>query len=61
MTPSSSSEGFDYSSEQVHNFIDEIQKLRNAQPGVQLDLSHLSEQLTVQRAKTYANEALGTR
>lgn len=50
-----------YSPDQVHHLLDQVGQLRNAQPGVQIDLTHLSEQLTVQRARTYANEALGRR
>lgn len=50
-----------YSSEQVHHFLDQIRKLRNEQPRVQWDLFEFSERLTVQRARTFANEALGRR
>jgi len=50
-----------YSPDQVQHFLDRLRELRNAQPGIQIDLSYLSEQLTVQRAKTFANEALGRR
>jgi len=48
-----------YSAEQVEHFLDQVKLLRNAQPKIQLDLSSLAEQLTVERAKTYANEAMG--
>lgn len=50
-----------YSPKHVSHLLDKLRDLRNAQPGVRLDLSHLSEQLTVQRARTFSNEALGRR
>lgn len=50
-----------YSPDQVKHFLDRLQELRNAQPAVQIDLSYLSERLTVKRAKTFANEAMGRR
>lgn len=50
-----------YSAEQLRGFHQRMRELRNAQPSIQLDLLHLSEQLTVQRARTFANEALGRR
>lgn len=56
-----SSERGGYSSEQVSQFVQRIRELRNAQPSIQIDLSHLSGQITVERARTYANEALGRR
>lgn len=58
-TYSTDSDG--YSPEQVSHLLDQVRNLRNAQPAVQLDLSHLSEQLTVPRARIFANEALGRR
>jgi hypothetical protein len=50
-----------YTTDQVEHFLNKIKLLRNAQPSIQLDLSLLAEQLTVERAKTYANEAMGRR
>lgn len=50
-----------YSEDQVEHFLDQVQLLRNAQPSIQLDLSSLAGQLTAERAKTYANEAMGRR
>ena len=50
-----------YSTEQVDQFFKKVQQLRNKQPSIQLDLSSLAEQLTIERAKTYANEAMGRR
>lgn len=56
-----SSDQAGYSPEQIQRFRERVRELRNAQPGIQLDLSHLSEQLSVRRARTFANEALGRR
>jgi hypothetical protein len=39
----------------------QLRLLRDAHPGVREDLSHLAGQLTVERARTFANEALGRR
>lgn len=50
-----------YSAEQVEHFLDQVKLLRNSQPKIQLDLSSLAGQLTVERAKTFANEAMGRR
>lgn len=50
-----------YPKDQVEHLLNQVQLLRNAQPRIQIDLSVLAEQLTVKRAKTYANEALGRR
>lgn len=50
-----------YSTDQVEHFLNQVQLLRNAQPRIQLDLSSLAEQLTVERAKVYANQAMGRR
>lgn len=50
-----------YSPKQIAHLQGKLRDLRNAHPGVRLDLSHLSEQLTVQRARTFSNEALGRR
>jgi len=50
-----------YSTDQVENFLNQVQLLRNAQPRIQIDLSSLAEQLTVERAKIYANQAMGRR
>jgi hypothetical protein len=58
---SSNKEPRGFSSEQVRELMDHLQALRNAQPTVQLDLSHLASQLAVPRARTFANEGLGRR
>lgn len=50
-----------YTAEQARRFREDLQKLRNAGPGVQMDLAHLAGQLTVERARTFANQALGRR
>lgn len=54
-------DGHSYTEAQARNLMDQMLELRDAQPVVRLDLAHLSEQLTVPRAKTFATEALGRR
>lgn len=53
--------GYGYSAAESQQLIVQLHELRDAQPGVQVDLAHFAEQLTVPRAKTFANEALGRR
>lgn len=50
-----------YTAKQCRSLLDDLQKLRNAGPGVQMDLAHLAQHLTVERARTFANQALGRR
>lgn len=50
-----------YSDAQVREFEDQIGKLRNEAARLKFDLGHLGEQLTVPRAKTFANQGLGRR
>ncbi|MBL8388938.1 MAG: hypothetical protein JNK17_12055 [Hydrogenophaga sp.] len=50
-----------YTAAQASELTNRLLELRDAQPGVRLDLAHLAEQLTIPRAKTFANEALGRR
>jgi hypothetical protein len=50
-----------YSNAQVREFEDQIRKLRNEAARLKFDLGHLGEQLTVPRAKTFANQGLGRR
>ena len=57
----SSTDSKGYSQKQVRHLLDQVRDLRNAQPAVRVDLAYLSEQLTAQRARTFANEALGRR
>ncbi|MCX7242444.1 MAG: hypothetical protein NTV64_01375 [Polaromonas sp.] len=54
-------EGYGFTAAQSRKMMDQMLELRDAQPGVQLNLSHLAEQLTRPRAKTFATEALGRR
>ena len=54
-------DGYSYTAAQSRKMMDQMLELRDAQPGIQLDLAHLAEQLTVPRAKTFATEALGRR
>lgn len=60
MTQTSTDSG-GYSSRQVGRLLDQLSDLHNAQPEIRQDLFHLSQQITVQRARTFANEALGRR
>jgi len=53
--------GHGYSAAQAAKLMNHLRDLRDAQPGVRVDLSHLAGQLTVERARTFANEALGRR
>lgn len=53
--------GYGYTPDQARKMTDQMLELRDAQPGIQLDLANLAEQLTVPRAKTFASEALGRR
>jgi hypothetical protein len=50
-----------YSDLQARHMLDRIHVLRNAQPSVQLDLSELACRLTAERARVFANQALGRR
>lgn len=50
-----------YTDQQVRCMLDQVRAQRNAQPGVQLDLSELAARLTVERARVFANQALGRR
>ncbi len=50
-----------YSSKQLAEFKEGVQKLRNETVGVQLVLHELSERLTKPRARTFANEGVGRR
>lgn len=53
--------GRGYSLSQCDHFRAELTRLRDAEPRVQIDLSHLAGQLKVERARTFANEGLGRR
>jgi hypothetical protein len=50
-----------YSQDQQRKMSDRMCELRNAQLELRVNLSHLSGQLTQQRAKTFSNEAMGRR
>src|SRR5450755_2243045 len=50
-----------YSSEQLAEFDETVQRLRNETAGVQMLLHELSERLTKTRARTFANEGVGRR
>jgi hypothetical protein len=50
-----------YSAVQVSNFDEQLRKLRNEAMRFKFDLGHLAEQLTVTRAKTFAQQGLGRR
>lgn len=54
-------DGYGFTAAESRKMMDHMLELRDAQPGVQLNLAHLAEQLTVPRAKTFATEALGRR
>lgn len=54
-------DGYSYNAAQSREMMNQMLKLRDAQPSIQLDLAYLAEQLTVPRAKTFATEALGRR
>jgi hypothetical protein len=57
----STHDGVAYTGAQASKLMDQLRALRDAQPGVQVDLAHLAEQLTVPRARTFASQALGRR
>lgn len=57
----STQDGHGYSGAQAAKIMRQLGELRDAHPGVQMDLSHLAQQLTVLRARTFANDALGRR
>jgi hypothetical protein len=50
-----------YSASKARQLTTHLCELQNAQPTIQLDLSHLAGQLAVPRARTFANEGLGRR
>lgn len=54
-------DGHGYTPAQAAKLIAQLHALRDAHPGVRTDLSHLAGQLTGQRARTFAHEALGRR
>lgn len=54
-------DGYGYNAAQSRSIMNQMLELRDAHPGIQLDLAHLAEQLTVPRARTFATEALGRR
>lgn len=56
---STHSEG--YSEAHIKRLLVRLRELRNTQPNIQIDLSYLSEQLTVERATTFVNQAMGRR
>lgn len=61
MTEEPQNEQRGYSASQVTGFTDHVPRLRNAGLAVAIDLSHLANQLSSKRARTFANEGIGRR